>query len=726
MLAEQQENMDILVGEVERVTFRNVETGYSVLKVKVSKEKDTITMVCKSLAGEGEMIQAVGAWTSHPKFGKQFAADKVTVELPSTAKGIERYLAAGVVPGIGPGLAKKLVAAFGAGTLGVLEREPERLLGLQGVGKKTVEKVQQGWQAQREAGRVVAALADYDVGIGVALRIWRKFGSDSLSIIQMNPYRLTEVQGVGFLTADAIAQSAGIPKADPGRIVAGLRHVLNEATERGHVGVPLADFLKRTGDLLQVSRDAIQVQMGRLSDPDLRSGLILLGHPEHGECVFSQSLLMAEGKIASTLNEWRQGTPPWKVPADKLDAIVDEAAKDCGVVLAAAQAESVKMALTQRVSILTGGPGTGKTSTLKVTLQALRAVKAKVILGAPTGKAAKRMQETTGMQASTVARLIGMGRGTDTSDVEIDADILILDEASMVDVRMMRDVLECMVPGMALMLVGDVDQLPSVGPGNVLADMIDSGRIPTTRLTQVFRQAAQSAIIRSAHRINNGVLPEENSEGSDFYFVEAETPEAITAKVMRLVTEAIPRRFGIAPKDIQVLSPMRKSSTGVEAMNGLLQAVLNPDPPRKVERGNRRFGVGDRVLQVVNNHTTGVMNGESGFVVDIREDDGIMVVDVDGERVEYPFNELDQLTLAYAMSIHKSQGSQFPAVVIPCSSQHYVMLQRAIIYTGITRATQLCIVVGQPRALQMAVRNVNTERRLTLLRSYIEGVAWVG
>jgi exodeoxyribonuclease V alpha subunit len=726
MLAEQQENMDILVGEVERVTFRNADTGYSVLKVKVSKERDAITLVCKSLAGEGEVIQAVGQWTSHPKFGKQFQAQTVTVELPSTSKGIERYLAAGVVPGIGAGLAKKLVAAFGAQTLDVLEREPERLLELQGVGKKTVEKIHKGWEAQREAGRVVAALADYDVGIGVALRIWRKFGSDSLSLIQLNPYRLTEVQGVGFLTADSIAQSAGIAKDDPGRIVAGLRHVLGESVERGHVGVPLADFGRRAFELLQVPRDAIQSQMGRMSDPDLKTGLMLLGHPERGECVFSQRLLMAEAEIAAKLNEWRKGNAPWNVEADKLDAIVDEAAKACGVALAPAQAESVKMALTQRVSILTGGPGTGKTSTLKVTLQALRAVKAKVILGAPTGKAAKRMQETTGMQASTVARLIGMGRGGDASEVEIDADILILDEASMIDVRMMRDVLKCMVSGMAIMLVGDVDQLPSVGPGNVLADLIDSGRIPTTRLTQVFRQAAESAIIRSAHRVNHGELPEDNAEGSDFYFVEAETPEAITAKVMRLVTEAIPRRFGISPHDIQVLSPMRKSSTGVEAMNALLQQALNPDPPRKVERGSRRFGVGDRLLQCVNNYDLGVMNGETGVVVDMREDDGIMVVDVDGKRVEYPFNELDQLTLAYAMSIHKSQGSQFPAVVIPVSTAHYVMLQRAIVYTGITRASKLCILVGQTRALKMAVRNVNTERRLTLLRSYMEGVTWAG
>jgi len=726
MLAAHHDLPDSLVGEVERVTFRNTETGYSILQVKVPKQRETVTLVCKSLAGQGEAIHAVGQWASHPKFGKQFQADKVTVELPTTSKGIERYLSAGVVPGVGPGLAKKLVAKFGVQTLDIMEREPERMLELQGVGAKTVEKVQKGWEAQRETGRVVAALADYDVGIGMALRIWRTFGSDSLSIIQLQPYKLTEVPGVGFLTADAIAQSAGIPKGDPGRITAGLRHVLSEAVDRGHVGLPLPDFIKRAGELLVLPRELIQSQMPRISNPDLRCGITMLGHPEHGECVFSPILLAAEATIARTFREWRKSAPPWKLAQDKAASIVAVAAKECGVALAVAQSQAVEMALTKRVSILTGGPGTGKTSTLKVVLQALRRVNARVVLGAPTGKAAKRMQETTGMQASTVARMIGMGRGGDTSDVEIEGDILILDEASMIDVRMMRDVLACMADGMALMLVGDVDQLPSVGPGNVLADLIDSDRVPTTRLTQVFRQAAQSAIIRNAHRVNQGELPEDNAEGSDFYFIEADTPEQITAKVLRLVTEAIPRRFGIEPRDIQVLSPMRKSATGVEALNSQLQAALNPDPARKVEKGSRRFGVGDRVLQTVNNYDLGVMNGESGVVVDVKDDEGLLIVDVDGKRVEYPFNQLEQIMLAYAMTVHKSQGSQFPAVVVPVTTQHYVLLQRSILYTGITRASKLCILVGQKRALQMAVRNVNTERRLTLLRSYVEGAAWAG
>lgn len=715
-----------LVGEIARVAFRNPENGYSILKVSSQGYIDPVTVVCKSVAAEGEVIQAVGHWINHPKFGEQFQADRIMVDLPTSAKGIERYLSSGVVTGIGPGLAKRLVATFGPATLDVIESEPKRLLKIDGVGPKTLAKIVQGWASQREASRIVAALSEHEIGIGTALRIWRKFGGDALTIIKTDPFRLTEVPGVGFLTADAIAQTLGIPKDDPGRVVAGIRHALEEASERGHTGLAMAAFRKRTSELLGISADTIHDYLQRITTGSSRSAVTIGVHPEHGESVFLGALLAAEGQIARDLAARGDASPVWPrglmSPERAREWTLQEAAK-CGITLADAQVNSVVQAMTRAVSILTGGPGTGKTSTLKILLRVLERAGAEVVLGAPTGKAAKRMQETTGMEARTLARLIGAGHGSAASDVEIKGDILVIDEASMVDVRLMRDVLERMVPNMALLLVGDVDQLPSVGPGNVLGDLIGSGCLPTTRLTEIFRQAAQSAIVRNAHRVNRGEMPEPNTPGSDFAFVEVEDPEQISRKILQLVSDVIPRRFGVSMGDIQVLSPMRRGSAGVDALNAAIQANVNPNPGRKITRANRTFGVGDRVVQTVNNYDLAVMNGESGTVIDVREDDGIVVVDVDGLRVEYPLASLEQLSLAYAMTVHKSQGSQFPVVIVPVTTQHFIMLQRSITYTAMTRASRLCVFVGQKRALTMAVQNVNTEARVTMLRSCIEGLA---
>jgi exodeoxyribonuclease V alpha subunit len=558
------------------------------------------------------------------------------------------------------------------------------------------------------------------------MRIWRKFGGDSLKIIQTDPFRLTEVPGVGFLTADAIAQNIGIPRDDPSRIAAGILHTLTDAAERGHIGMPMPAFRKRVCELLGVAWTVNHEHVTRMTTGDVRSGISVGAHPEHGECVFLEHLLAAEGKIARILMKRRKTPPVWahgRISEERArEWTLREAAK-CNITLTDAQIGAVVQALTCSVSILTGGPGTGKTSTLRILLRVLESIGAQVVLGAPTGKAAKRMQETTGREARTLARLIGAGRGADASDVTIEGDILVIDEASMVDVRLMRDVLERMAPSMALLLVGDVDQLPSVGPGNVLGDLIDSGCLPTTRLTEVFRQAAESAIVRNAHRVNHGLMPEPNTPGSDFAFIQVEDAEQIAPRVLRLVTDVIPARFGVSTNDIQVLSPMRKGNAGVDALNAAIQQAVNPNPPRKLTRGNRTFAVGDRVVQNVNNYDLDVMNGESGTVVDVREDDGVVIVDVDGVRAEYPVANLDQLSLAYAMTVHKSQGSQFPVVIIPVTTQHYVMLQRSIIYTAMTRATKLCVFVGQKRALTIAVHNVNTERRVTMLRSAIEGIA---
>lgn len=705
-------------GEVQRIVFRHPETGFAVMRLRVQGRKEPVTVVGKTLAGEGEIIHASGQWKSHPKFGQQLEATRVQVELPSTPKGVERYLASGVIAGIGPGIAKKLVTAFGGTALDVLENTPGELATVPGLGPKKIEKILKGWDAQREAGRIVAALADYDIGIAIALRIYRKFGADALTLIKTNPYRMTEVPGVGFLKADQIALSAGTRHDDFARIEAGIKHAVREASANGHVGLKADDALRRSAELLKLPPVTVKGVLEGLLASRRKDGLVEVQHPEWGRCVMIGRLYEAEACIAEELVEWAAQPTRWKISREKAHELALEAAASCGVELAEEQMQSVVMALMCRVSILTGGPGTGKTSTLKVVLSALRRVGAKVVMGAPTGKAAKRMRETTGHDAQTIARLTGMGSFEDPDPIE--GDILILDEGSMVDVNMLRDVINLMDEGMGLLMVGDVDQLPSVGPGHVLGDLINSAAIPTTRLTKVFRQAQQSAIVRNAHRINRGELPERSEKGSDFYFIEAATPEAITDRIVKLVTKSIPEHFGFKPSEIQILSPMRRTPTGAGNLNEVIQNAVNPRPAREVVRGGTRYGVLDRVLQTANNYDLGVMNGESGHVVDIRQDDGLLTLDIDGTLVNYPFKDIDQLDLAYAMSVHKSQGSQFPCVVIPVTTQHYNMLQRAILYTAVTRATKLCVLVGQTRALQMAINNARSEPRLTMLRHLIE------
>lgn len=700
-----------LSGTVERVVFRNQENGYSVLSVRSKGHKEPVTVVGKTLAGEGEVVHVAGSWKEHKRFGRQLEATRIEVELPKTPKGVERYLASGVIPGIGPSVARKLVQAFGGATLDILELAPEQLLNVPGIGPKTAQKIRDGWEAQREAARIVSALAEYEIGIGIALRIYRKFGSDSLKIIRSDPYKLTAVQGVGFIKADAIAKAAGVSADAPSRLQAGLRHVLSLATERGSTGTPRQQLIREAVRLLEVPERLVEAALQEALEQG--GAMLAVGHPEWGACVFAAPLLSAEGEIAASLEEWARQPAPWKLPEGKADALAAAAAQACGVALAAEQHTAVVMALTRRVSVLTGGPGTGKTSTLRVILEALRRVRARVVMGAPTGKAAKRMREATGAEAATIARLTGMGQAGDPPPIV--GDVLILDETSMVDVRMLRDVLRLMAEGMALLLVGDVDQLPSVGPGRALADIIESGVVPVTRLTQVFRQAAQSAIVRNAHRINRGQLPERAQPGSDFYFIQSE-PDAIAGRIVELVSRSIPSSFGMRIDDIQALSPMRRTPTGADVLNAEIQKAVNPSPGRVVERGGVRYGVGDRVLQTVNNYDLGVMNGETGIITDVDHEAGIVQVNVDGVLVRYPFAELDQLDLAYAMSVHKSQGSQFPAVVMPVTTQHFVMLQRPIIYTAITRATRLCVLVGQPEALRTAVANVRAAPRVTLLR----------
>lgn len=710
--------MEVLAGEVSTITFRNEETGYSVMRVDVKGMRDPVVVVGISHAQLGEIVTVEGAWKMHAQFGRQLEASNIVADRPTEGPAIERYLASGVIKGVGPALAKRIVAEFGDGTLDVFDNEPERISRIKGIGAQRASAIVEAWKSTQGDRQVLVFLARYNIMGAVAKRLIRKYAGATIEVVEREPYRLAkEVRGIGFATADTIAQSLGMPLNAPERIVAGLRHVVTTAGGMGHCGIPRAKYLGAAAELLNLNRDLIEPHLQeQLRERDF----IVMVKLDGGEFVFEKRLYDAEVSIAKGLCGMT-APPSWCVSEAEADRIAKEAEKECGVTLASEQREAVRMALLRPVSVLTGGPGTGKTSTLKVILNALRRVRARVVLGAPTGKAAKRMNESTGREASTIARLIGMGRGPDAPPPSIECSILIVDEASMLDVVMLDKVLSCLEPGAALLLVGDVDQLPSVGPGRVLGDVIDSGVIPTTRLTQVFRQAASSAIIRNAHRINRGMSIEERQPGpTDFYFVEANTPEEVSRKIAGMVSVHINKTFGIKPQEVQVLSPMRKSATGTEAMNALLQGILNPEPVASVQRNGRRYGVGDRVLQVVNNYDLGVMNGESGVIVEVDNATDTLRVDVDGSVVTYPFSDLDQLDLANAMTVHKSQGSQFPAVVIPVTTQHFVMLQRAIIYTGITRATKLCVLVGQRSALETAIRNQRAAPRITSLQSLLE------
>jgi len=713
------ESAETLVGEVATVLWKNEETGYAIMRVAVAGLRDPITVVGLSLAAAGETVNATGTWAKHPKHGRQMQATSIETVRPTDSDGIERYLASGAVKGIGAATATKIVAHFGDETLAVLDEAPERLIEVQGLGRAKAAAIKTGWQQSQGQRQVLLTLAAHGIIGSLAHRIVRQYGGFAADIIRREPYRLAkEVRGVGFATADGIAMKLGIPRSAPERITAGLRHLSSQGSSRGHCGVPLPTFLAEAAKLLDLPADTIRP----LLDEQLtqREFIVPVSLPPGDPYVFDRELYEAEQRIATAFSQMTVA-PSWVTTREEAEATAKEAEASCGVALAPEQMEAVVMALLSRVSVLTGGPGTGKTSTLKVILSALKAVRARVLLGAPTGKAAKRMRESTGENASTVARLIGMGRQIEGEEVHIDCDILIVDEASMVDVMMLDRVLECLVSGAALLFVGDVDQLPSVGAGRVLADLIDSRAVATVRLTQIFRQAAESAIVRNAHRINRGEPIERRGEGpSDFYFVPCENIEQIPDRVAAMVEKYIPDRIGIPPEDVQVLSPMRRGPSGTEALNALIQERLNPEPMQKLERFGRRYGVGDRVLQTVNNYDLGVMNGESGIIRVVDTESSILRVQVDETIIDYPFTDVDQLDLAYAMTVHKAQGSQFPAIVMPLSTQHYLMLQRPIVYTGITRATRFCVIVGQERALQTAIKNVRSERRITTLQTRLE------
>ncbi len=713
-----------LSGSVERVTFHSEETGFCVLRVKVKGHSDQVTVIGSAASiTPGEYIECIGAWTNDRTHGMQFKANHLKVVPPTTLEGIEKYLGSGMVKGIGPHFAKVLVKAFKENVFTVIENEPDSLLKLPGIGKKRVAKITSAWDEQKMIREIMVFLQSYGVGTGRAVRIYKTYGDEAILKVTENPYRLAlDIHGIGFKTADQIAGKLGIAPDSPIRAQAGVRHVLQEISSDGHCAAPWDTLVKESVKLLEIP-EAILEQA--ILDEIEQENLIqenIDGLP----CLFLTPLQRAEVGTAAGIRRILDGFPPWGTM--DIDKAIPWVAGKTGLTLSPSQQKAVRLTLTSKVVVITGGPGVGKTTLVNSILLIIQAKQLRVTLCAPTGRAAKRLSESTGFEAKTIHRLLefdpqsfGFKRGKDNP---LETDLLVIDESSMVDIALMNKLLAAVPTAAALMIVGDVDQLPSVGPGAVLADIINSGAVPTVRLTEIFRQAATSRIIVNAHRINKGEMPlkAEGTELSDFYFIPANTPEDIYAKIVQVVTERIPKRFGLHPvKDVQILTPMNRGGLGARSLNAELQKILNDKGEPKITRFGTTFAPGDKVIQTVNDYDKEVFNGDIGQIETVDIEEGMLTVDYDGRSVEYEFGELDEVQLAYATSIHKSQGSEYPAVVIPLAMQHYTLLERNLIYTAVTRGKKLVTIIGQPKALAIAVKNLKSNRRLTKLAVRIAG-----
>ncbi len=712
---------EVLAGVVDRVTFHNAENGFCVLRVNARGRRDPVTVVGHAATiSAGEFVQASGAWINDRTHGVQFRASFLKATAPTTIEGIEKYLASGMIRGIGPVYARRLVRAFGAAVFEVIARAPARLREVKGIGPHRAQRITALWAEHQTIREIMLFLHQNGVGTARAVRIYKTYGADALQRISENPYRLArDIRGIGFRSADRIAERLGIERTAQIRVRAGISFALTQAMEEGHCGLPGEELAALTRQLLEVPAALVDAALGL----ELEDGTVVTDAIRGRRCVFPAGLYRAEREIASKLHVLGTGRPPWPmIDAEKAIPWVE---KRTGLALADRQKEAIGSALAAKVLVITGGPGVGKTTLVNALLAILRAKAVAILLCAPTGRAAKRLAETTGFEAKTIHRLLETDPGTGafrrTAERPLECDLLVVDETSMVDVPLMRALMRALPNQAALILVGDVDQLPSVGPGQVLADIIASGAVPVVRLTEVFRQAVASRIIVNAHRINEGAMPElDPVESGDFHFVDAADAQAAVRKLLALVRERIPKRFGLDPiRDIQVLCPMNRGGLGARALNLELQNALNPPGDRRVERFGWTFGQGDKVMQVENDYDRDVYNGDLGIVSHVGVEEGELAVDFDGRRVTYGFGELDALVLAYATTIHKSQGSEYPAVVIPLTTQHYPMLQRNLVYTGVTRGKRLVVLVGQRQALAIAVKGGQTRQRWSKLGEWL-------
>ena len=721
------QDREALSGVVERVVFHNPENGFAVMRVRVRGRGQPVAVVGRlPVVSQGETIQASGSWRNDPSHGVQFQAQRLAVSPPDSLEGMRRYLGSGRVQGVGPKMARRLVKAFGEDVFEVIENEPERLTEVPGIGPKRAKSLSEGFKDQKAVRDIMVFLQTHGLGSSRAAHIYRTYGADAATLLTDDPYRLArEIRGIGFRIADGIGRSLGKDPEGLPRARAGLGYTLEQARGAGHCGLPRSELLEQAQELLKIPEEIL---VTALAD-ELHAGRLVATRLGGEEAIFLPLLLSAERAIARRLGELiRADPPPWAdIDAVKALAWVE---KRLDVTLAPTQRAAVETTLRSRVAVITGGPGVGKTTLVNALLRILRARDVRCALCAPTGRAAKRLAESTGHTAKTIHRLLEIDPSNGTFRRgrlrPIDCGLLVVDEASMVDVELMAALLQALPAEGSLLLIGDADQLPSVGPGQVLRDLIESGALPVARLREIFRQADNSRIVRNAHRVNQGYLPElepVKGELSDFYFVPAEDAEDGQRKVVEIVAGRIGRRFGLDPvQDVQVLSPMHRGPLGVRLLNVTLQAVLNPAPESgavEVERFGWRYRAGDKVMQTENDYERDVFNGDVGRIVSIDPGAEQMTIAFDGRPVQYRFSDLDRLMLAYAVTVHKSQGSEYPAVVIPITTHHYVMLRRNLLYTAITRGRQLVVIVGQKWALQKAVEEASDLRRYSTLREQL-------
>ncbi len=721
-----------LSGIVERVTFHTEDSGYTVMKVTVPKRSEPVTVV-GSLpeVTEGEEIEATGAWVDDRQYGRQFKADRIQARVPDSLEGIERYLGSGLIEGIGKKYAKRVVAKFGKEVFEIIDHASRRLEEVEGIGPKRRRLIKASWDKQRAVREIMVFLHENGISTARALRIYKTYGDQSVEVLRKDPYKLAQdIHGVGFKTADEIAGQLGLRGDAPPRILAGLLHVLGEAATQGHTALPKEMLVEEAEKLLTVGTGQVEVILDQALSEDrfveeasagLRNGVSLIYTPD---------LFRAEVETARILKDFASREVSY--PEIQVERALTWCEKRIGHGLAPGQKDAIRTALENRLTVITGGPGVGKTTVLRSLLEIVGAKKVRPVLAAPTGRAAKRLAESTGLEAATLHRLLefqpgsGWGRNRER---RLEGDLFVIDEVSMVDIVLMRRFLEALPDTAHVVLVGDADQLPSVGPGTVLKDVIASGVAAVARLTQIYRQAEASHIVTTAHRINEGEMPSLETPGSveesDFFFISRTDPESIAGTIVELVRDRLPRRFGFDPvKDIQVLTPMNRNRLGTVALNADLQAAVNPPGEFKfeVERFGRKYRQGDKVIQTLNDYDKGVFNGDIGVIAEIAMDPvRVGVRFEDGRVADYEPAELDELQPAYAITIHKSQGSEFPAVIVPVSTQHFVMLRRNLIYTGITRGKKLVVLVGDPKALAMAVKTDDSRERYSGLLARLRG-----
>lgn len=712
--------MEKICGTVDTIIFASQDNRFTVLKLSPEKLSTQITVTLNGIAPLiGQLLEIEGEWVKHPKFGQQFKATTYKTVAPTEISGIEKFLASGAINGIGPAMAKKIVAEFGEKTLEIIAKSPNELLKVPGIGKKTAEKISTSYLEQSELTEIMVWLENHGISNTYAGKIFAKYGSFAIDIMEKDIYRLfQDIEGIGFLTADKLAFNLGIQREDKRRIISGIDYALMQLCNNGHCCIPEMALVDKTAKILQVNNQIIfTILKERIDNGSLNTEVV------GGETlIYPPYLYYAEKKVAMRLLQLQQATEP--LSEDNLSLFIKVWEKDNQIQLAQKQKEAIKACLHHGVLVLTGGPGTGKTTVIKGILSILKAQGLKIRLAAPTGRAAKRLSETTGQKALTIHRLLEannlaqddnlqLGFSKDIDD-QLDADVIILDEVSMVDIVLMHHFLNAVPDGCRIILVGDTDQLPAVGPGSVLKDIIRSQKIPAIRLDEIFRQAQTSMIIQNAHIINAGRLPDLRKQYSDFVFYELNDDTSITQKILDLCTKDLPHEGFDVLKDVQVLSPMHRFLCGVENLNLMLQERLNPKKNQdELKYSSQTFRVGDKVMHIRNNYQKNVFNGDIGFIQDINNEK--LTVDYFDHIVPYEKNELNELTLAYASSVHKSQGSEYKVVIIPLSTSHYIMLQRNLLYTAITRAKQKVIIIGSKKALMTAIQSNRTQKRYTLL-----------